>query len=165
MGAVAVNFLKVLLVVAMGGVLLVQLVVLPEQAAWMASQAPELAHLRYPVLTIAALGLVPAQVVVVCLWRLLTMVRDDTVFSPAAFRWVDVVIASGIVAAVVAAGLNVGLVAAGAGQPGVMLMLGFATAVGAGVALLVYVLRLLLQRAVALDAETTALHAELDGVV
>lgn len=41
-------------------------------------------------LTIAAVvGLLCVQVVIVCTWRLLDMVRADRIFSQAAFRWVD----------------------------------------------------------------------------
>ena len=43
-------------------------------------------------LVIVVLGIVTIQVTAVCIWRLLTMVRRGTVFSHAAFRYVDVVI-------------------------------------------------------------------------
>ena len=56
---------------------------------------------RIPLVVIVVLGIVTMQVTVVCVWRLLTMVRRGTVFSHAAFRYVDVVI--GAVAAASAA--------------------------------------------------------------
>ena len=41
---------------------------------------------------IAILGMGSVQVAVVCVWRLVMMVRRGTVFSHAAFRYVDGVI-------------------------------------------------------------------------
>ena len=43
-------------------------------------------------MAIVVLGIVCVQVTAVCVWQLLTMVRRDTVFSAAAFRYVDVII-------------------------------------------------------------------------
>src|SRR5690349_25127513 len=48
---------------------------------------------------ITVLGMVTVQVAVVCVWQLVAMVRRGTVFSPAAFRYVDIVIAAILAAA------------------------------------------------------------------
>src|SRR3954463_11395428 len=48
---------------------------------------------------VTVLGLVSVQVAVVCVWRLVTMVRRGTVFSHAAFRYVDVMIGAIVAAA------------------------------------------------------------------
>jgi hypothetical protein len=45
-----------------------------------------------PLRVITILGMVSVQVALVCVWRLVTMVRRGTVFSHAAFRYVDVMI-------------------------------------------------------------------------
>jgi hypothetical protein len=84
---------------------------------------------------ITILGMVSVQVALVCVWRLVTMVRRATVFSHAAFRYVDVMIG-----AIVAAAL-----------------LWFA--------LIVLVLRMLLAQAVARDVEAAQMQAELDEVI
>ena len=42
-----------------------------------------------PLRVITILGIGTAQVALVCVWRLVTMVRRGTVFSHAAFRYVD----------------------------------------------------------------------------
>ena len=114
---------------------------------------------------ITVLGMVSAQVVLVCLWRLVTMVRRGTVFSDAAFRYVD-----GVIGAFVAAALLWFVVTAlnAPGQrddPGVtVIMAGVGVAI-LGVALVVLVLRMLLVQAVAREIEATRLRAELDEVI
>lgn len=114
---------------------------------------------------ITIIGMLTVEVAVVCVWRLVTMVRRGTVFSYAAFRYVDVVIGAIIAAAVlwfVVTALNA------PGQrddPGVsVIMAGIGVAI-LGVALLVFVLRMLLAQAVARDVEATRMQAELDEVI
>ncbi|MCH1867978.1 DUF2975 domain-containing protein [Nocardioides sp. CFH 31398] len=117
------------------------------------------------------LAVVCLQVVGVCVWRLLTMVRRGTVFTAAALRHVDRVVGAIAVLAVLVTVLPVVAVVSNRTQPGdavapgvVGLALG-ASVVLAGVALVVLAQRLLLAQAVARDAETRALQAELDGVI
>ena len=120
---------------------------------------------------VCVLGVVTLQVIAVCIWRLLTMVRRGTVFSPAAFRFVDLIIGALGAAAVLA--LSVAVLARFANHavpedevaPGlVALVCGFALVI-AGVALVVYVMRTLLAQAVALDSEAKHLKSELDEVI
>jgi hypothetical protein len=111
------------------------------------------------------LGIVTVQVVMVCVWRLLTMVRRGTVFSHAAFRYVDVVIGAVAVASLLLFGLGVLLAPGESVAPGVVLLIGGAAALVAGIALVVLVMRTLLAQAVARDAEASSLQAELDEVI
>lgn len=117
------------------------------------------------------LAVVCLQVVGVCVWRLLTMVRRGTVFSAAALRQVDRVVAAiGVLAVLVAVIPVVGVVSnrtqpGDAVAPGVVGLVLGAAVVLAGVALVVLVQRMLLAEAVARDAETRALRDELDGVI
>jgi hypothetical protein len=114
---------------------------------------------------IVVLGIVTLQVTAVCVWRLLTMVRRGTVFSHAAFRYVDVVIAAIAAGSVLVFALAVTLAPGEDVAPGVVgLICGLSLTV-AGVALIVLVLRMLLAQAVALDARTHDLQAELEGVI
>ena len=114
---------------------------------------------------ITILGMVSVQVAVVCVWKLVTMVRRGTVFSHAAFRYVD-----GVIGAIVAASLLWFAVTAvnAPGQredPGVtVIMAGIGLAI-LGVALIVLVLRMLLSQAVARDVEAAQMQAELDEVI
>ena len=114
---------------------------------------------------IAILGMGCVQVAVICVWRLVTMVRRGTVFSHAAFRYVD-----GVIGAIVAAALIwfavTGINAPGQrDDPGVTLIMGGIGVAILGVALIVLVLRTLLAQAVARDVEATQLRAELDQVI
>jgi hypothetical protein len=99
------------------------------------------------------------------------MVRRGTVFSLAAFRYVDTVI--GAIAAASVLTLGIAVVAAHSNRttpgdevaPGLVAMICGASLVIAGVALIVLVLRMLLAQAVALDSQARHLQSELDEVI
>ncbi len=93
--------------------------------------------MRIPIVGIVLLGIVTIQVTMVCVWRLLTMVRRGTVFSHAAFRYVDVVIGAIAAAALLMFGLGVVLAPGEAVAPGIVLLIGGAAVLVAGVALIV----------------------------
>ena len=114
---------------------------------------------------LAILGLVAVQVALVCVWRLVTMVRRGTVFSHAAFRYVDGVIGAIVAVALVWFAVTVLNAPGQREDPGVTLIMGGIGVAILGVALVVYVLRTLLAQAVARDVEATRLRAELDGVI
>ena len=114
---------------------------------------------------ITILGIGTAQVALACIWRLVTMVRRGTVFSHAAFRYVDVIIGA-IVAAALAWFAVTAVNAPGQrADPGVTLIMGGIGVAILGVALIVLLLRMLLAQAVARDAEATQLQADLDDVI
>lgn len=162
MGNLAVLALRVVLAVALGGSLFVQAVMVPLLWADL-DEAP--AAVRVPMVIIVILGIMTMQVTAVCVWRLLTMVRKGTVFSHAAFRYVDIVIGAIAAASLLTFGLAVTLAPGEAVAPGIVgLICGLSLVVG-GVALIVLVLRMLLAQAVALDAEAHHLQAELDEVI
>jgi hypothetical protein len=163
MGQLAVRALRVVLVLVLAGTVFVQ-----AGMVWVLATGadPEDGSLPLTSLRIVTiLGMVSVQVAVVCVWRLVTMVRRGTVFSDAAFRYVD-----GVIGAIVAAALVwfavTGLNAPGQrADPGVtVIMAGVGVAI-LGVALLVFVLRTLLVQAVARDVEAAQLKAELDEVI
>ena len=163
MGKLAVRALRAVLAVVLVGTVLVQAGML-----WALISGSDPADGSLPLTAlrlITILGVLAVQVALVCVWRLVTMVRRGTVFSHAAFRYVD-----GVIGAIVAAALGwfaVTIVNA-PGQrddPGVtVIMAGIGVAV-LGVALIVYVLRMLLVQAVARDVEAVQMQAELDAVI
>ena len=165
MGHLALLALRIVLAMVLAGSLFVQAVMVPLLAVDLDGLDPDYAYLRAPLLVIVVLGIVTVQVTLVCVWRLLTMVRRGTVFSDAAFRYVDIVIGAVAAASLVTFGLGVLLAPGEAVAPGVVLLIGGAGLLVAGVALIVLVLRMLLAQAVARDAEAHHLQAELDEVI
>jgi hypothetical protein len=162
MGQLTVLTLRVVLALALAGSLLVQAVMVP--LLWMdLDEAP--AAVRIPVIVIVLLGIVTLQVVAVCVWRLLTMVRRGTVFSHAAFRYVDIIIGAVATASVLTFGLAVALAPGEAVAPGIVGLICGMSLVVAGVALVILVQRMLLAQAVARDTEAQHLQAELDEVI
>jgi hypothetical protein len=162
MGHLAVLALRIVLAIALAGSLFVQTVMVP--LIWIdLDEAP--GAVRVPVVIIVVLGIVTLQVTAVCVWRLLTMVRRGTVFSHAAFRYVDIIIGAVVAASVLVFAMAVTLAPGEDVAPGVVgLICGLALVV-AGVALVVLVLRTLLAQAVARDVEAQHLQAELDEVI
>lgn len=163
-----VRVLQGVIAVALLGSLVVQLVIVP--LLWLDMEGAP-AGIRTSLAVIAVLGVLTLQVVGVCVWRLLTMVSRHTVFSPAAFRYVDVVIgaigagALLLLAVAVVARFANHAVEGDAVAPGMVgLICGIALVVG-GVALLVYVMRTLLAQAISLGHEARSLRSELDEVI
>ncbi len=165
MGTLTMLALRVVLALVLAGSVFVQLVMVPLLASDLDELNPDHAYLRTPLLVFAVLGIVTIQVVLVCVWRLLTMVRRGTVFSDAAFRYVDVVIGAVAAASLLTFGLGVVLAPGEAVAPGVVLLIGGAAVLVAGIALIVLVMRMLLAQAVARDTEAHHLQAELDEVI
>ena len=165
MGHLTVLALRIVLVVALAGSLFVQAVMVPLLAIDLDGLDADHAHLRTPLILIAVLGIMTIQVTLVCVWRLLTMVRRGTVFSDAAFRYVDIVFGAVAAASLLTFGLGVILAPGEAVAPGIVLLIGGLGVLVAGVALIVLVLRMLLAQAVARDAEAHDLQAELDEVI
>ncbi|APU43682.1 MULTISPECIES: DUF2975 domain-containing protein [unclassified Streptomyces] len=161
MGRLTVGTLRGVLAVVLTGTVLVQ-----ASMVWALGNDPEEGSLPLtPLRVITILGMVTAQVALVCVWRLVTMVRRGTVFSHAAFRYVD-----GVIWAIVAAALLWFAVTAinAPGQredPGVTVIMGGIGLAVLGVALIVLVLRMLLAQAVARDGEAARMRAELDEVI
>jgi hypothetical protein len=163
MGKLTVRALRAVLAMVLTGTVLVQALMV-----WVlvSGSDPEDGSLPLTALrVITILGLGTAQVALVCVWRLVTMVRRGTVFSHAAFRYVD-----GIIGAIVAAALVWFAVTAvnAPGQradPGVTLIMGGIAVAILGVALIVLVLRMLLAQAVARDVQAAQMQAELDEVI
>lgn len=165
MSELARRVLRVVIVLLFAGLLFFQAVLLPLLGVDIAEGGDDVVHLRWPVVVIGILGVATVEVVLVCIWRLLTMVRAETVFSRSAFRYVDVIIGAIAVAAGLLLLLGVVLAPGEAVPPGMVLALGIVAMGVGGIALLVLVLRALLAKAVALDSTATTLRAELDEVI
>jgi hypothetical protein len=163
MGKLAVGALRVVLVVVFTGTALVQALMLWTLVSGSDPEGGSLPLTALRVITI--LGMVSVQVATVCVGRLVTMVRRGTVFSHAAFRYVDGVIGAIVAAALVWFAVTVVNAPGQRDDPGVTLIMGGIGVAILGVALIVLVLRLLLAQAVARDVEATQMQAELDEVI
>src|SRR5262245_50613429 len=98
MGEFAVRALRAVLVVVLIGTVLIQV-----GLVWtlVSGSDPEDGSFRMAALRVVTIvGMASAQVALVCVWRLVAMVRRGTVFSDAAFRYVD-----GVIAAIIAGAL------------------------------------------------------------
>jgi hypothetical protein len=163
MGKLAVRALRVVLVVVLAGTVLVQAGMVWTLAS---GSDPEDGSLPLtPLRVITILGMVSVQVALVCVWRLVTMVRRGTVFSHAAFRYVDVMIGAIVAAALVWFAVTVLNAPGQRADPGVTVIMGGVGVAILGVALIVLLLRMLLAQAVARDVEAAQLEAELDEVI
>ncbi|GAA2347267.1 DUF2975 domain-containing protein [Saccharopolyspora halophila] len=165
MGSWAVWALRVVLVMLLGGSVFLQAVMVPLLAADLNELNAEHAWLKTPLLTIIVLGVVCCQVILVCVWRLVSMVRRATVFSHGAFRYVHVVIGALVCAAALVFALACLLAPGEAVAPGVVLLICGVVVAILGMALIVLVLRMLLAQAVARDAEAAQLQDELKDVI
>lgn len=164
MGKLTILALRIVLMAALAGSLFVQLRMVPLLAIDLEEAGADLVTVRIPLLVIVVLGIMTVQVTLVCVWRLLTMVRRGTVFSHGAFRYVDIIFGAVAAASVLVFGIAV-LLAPGDAAPGIVLLVCGAALLIAGAALIVLVLRALLAQAVARDTEARHLRDELDEVI
>ena len=150
-----VALLKAGLVLLFGVLVLFQTMSLPGQFAYMAREDPEMAYLRWPATAVTVFWLLCVQVVIVAIWKLLTLVRRERIFSTDSMAWVNVIvwaIAAGWVS-LVGVFLYVGF---NAQDPALPLIL-FLAVVGVSVlGLLVVVLRALLRQATTLRSDMEA---------
>ncbi|MEU9762346.1 DUF2975 domain-containing protein [Streptomyces sp. NPDC001834] len=137
-----------------------QIVVIPTTAADEVDRFPPYAPFAAPYVTVAIVGIACVQVALVAIWMLLTMVRRDAIFTPLAFRWVDVIIGSSAVATLLAIGVAGHLaltdVPSPNGNMGAVSALAaaiVAVGVGASFAMLVVIMRGLLRKATDLQTE------------
>jgi hypothetical protein len=163
MGKLTVRALRAVLAVVLAGTVFVQAGMV---WALVSGNDPEDGTLPLTALrVITILGMVSVQVALVCVWRLVTMVRRGTVFSPDAFRYVDGVIGAIVAAALVWFAVTIINAPDQREDPGVtVIMAGIGVAI-LGVALIVYVLRMLLAQAVVRDVEAAQMQAELAEVI
>jgi hypothetical protein len=163
MGKLTVWALRAVLVVVLAGTVFVQVGMV---WALVGGNDPEDGSLPLtPLRVITILGMVAVQVTGVCVWRLVTMARRGTVFSDAAFRYVDIVIGAITAAALLWFAVTAINAPGQRADPGVTVIMGGIGVAILGVALIVLVLRTLLAQAVARDVEATHMKAELDEVI
>ncbi|PWC03511.1 DUF2975 domain-containing protein [Agromyces badenianii] len=155
--------LRVLLVLVFAGLLVAQLLSLPGQFSHMAAENPELGFIPWLLLILALLEAVCFQIVIVCTWRLLTLVGSDRIFSEEAFVWVDAIVWAMVVAWLLLAGVAAYLVSViyftpELRDPGVPIALTGMVLIGGVMVLTMVVMRALLRQA-------TVLRSDLEEVI
>lgn len=147
--------LRILLVTFFLGLLVAQVMSMPGQFRYMAQEEPDLAYLRWPLTVWSILLLACVQVVIVCTWKLLDMVQADRIFSEQSFRWVDVIIATMVVAWLLFAGMT-SYLAYLASDPGAAVLPFGISLCGAVFLMLLVVMRALLRQATTLRTDMEA---------
>lgn len=144
--AIVLSKIFIALIIAAG--LFVQLIILPVQASESAAASPDLEFLRVPLLVIGVLFVLCGQIVVSCVWVLLSLIRKEAIFSRRAFKYVDIMIGALLAgAALIFLALLTMELTADAGEPG-LFVLALGVAFGcAALALVIFVMRGLLVKA------------------
>lgn len=147
MHKVTIVSLKVVIVAMLALLLACQLFMVPGVARQAAENYPDLNFLQIPGIVVAVLFLLCVQVVLVCVWRLLSLVRASVIFSDDAFVWVDIILSAIVLATLLIAISMATLASSHVASPSVMLLCALGVVVGAGLALLIVVMRGLLRNA------------------
>ena len=151
----AVALLRVFLVVLFGVLVLFQVMSLPGQFAYMAQEDPEHAYLRWPATAVTVFWVLCIQLVIVCTWKLLTLVQNDRIFSEASLMWVNAIVWAILAAWVVLVGMFL-YIGFNADDPGLPLLL-FLMMIGVtALGLLMVVMRALLRQATTLRTDMEA---------
>lgn len=150
--------LRVLLVLVFAGLLVAQVLSLPGEFSQTARENPEAGAVPWLILTVAILVLVCFQIVIVCTWRLLSLVRSNRIFSTESFAWVDAIVWAVAAAWALVATLSAYLVAViyftpEIRDPGTPIMLTGLVLIGAVIVLTMVVLRALLRQATVLQSD------------
>lgn len=155
--------LRVLLVVAALFSLVMLVLSVPGSFADDLARHPRAAHLLWPVLIATEGGILAFLVVIGCTWQLLGAVQRDRIFHEESMRWVDVLVRVFVTGWLVLVALAAYLTTViyltpELRDPGTPLLLFGMVVIGAVLVMIVAVLRALLKRA-------TALQADLDEVI
>ena len=158
MSKLAVRLLRVALLVLLLVSVLVQVLV-PVWASREGTSFPEVAYLVVPYSVAAILFIGCGQVVLLAVWRLLSFIGDEVIFTRRAVRWVDVIIACAAVATALTATVLVHMLGflPGGGGPTVYLL---AVTIAGGVT---FVLFMVVMRGLLVSAAVD--RTELDGVI
>jgi len=155
--------LRILLVLAFAYSLVLLFLSIPGSLIADLDDATAPPRLVWPIAVAVELGVLGVLVIIVCTWKLLTMVKQDRIFTDASLRWVNIIVRTFVIGwaalCVLAAYLSAVIyLTPELRDPGVPMMLFGAVLLGAVLVMLVAVLRALLRRA-------TAMRQDLEEVI
>ncbi len=152
--------LRILLAMVFAALVATELFAVPRMVPDLTEPSLEQSFMRGTMLTVLVLGLLCVQVVIVCTWKLLTMVAHDRIFSASSLPWVNAIVWAVAVgwamllgAFVCAYYFIIDEVSDDPVLPALLLVL---LLVGAVVGLLMVVMRALLRQAMTLRADMEA---------
>ena len=149
----AIGTLKGLIVVLIALLLVCQAFVVPAVAQQMVERSHGLGYLLVPGIIITVGFLLCVQIALVCVWRLLSLVRASSIFSEDSFTYVDIILGTVAVATVLIFGSFLTLAVAGVASPSVVILCSLGIVVGSGLTLLIIVMRGLLRKASQLEQD------------
>lgn len=149
----AIITLKGLIVALIALLLVCQVFVVPDVAQQMVERSPELGYLEVPGTLVTVGFLLCVQAALVCVWRLLSLVRAASIFSDDSFTWVDTILGVVVLATLLIFGSFLTLAIAGVASPSVIILCSLGLVVGSGLTLLIVVLRGLLRKASQLERD------------
>lgn len=149
----AILALKGLLLALLLTLVACQVYIVPNFAGVTAAIYPDVAYLEIPGIITAVLFLCCVQIALLCVWRLLSLVAKDTIFSQRSYIYVDTILVLIVIATAVALAALFGLVALQIGTGSTQLICLLGVVLGAGSALLVVVLRGLITKAAELQQD------------
>ena len=149
----AIITLKTLILVLVALLLVCQVFVIPAVAQQMIERSPQLDYLQVPGIVVTVGFLLCVQVALVCVWRLLTLVRASIIFSENAFTYVNIILGIVALATFLILGSFITLAATGSASPSVVILCLLGIVVGSGLALMIVVMRGLLRKASQLERD------------
>ena len=145
--------LKILIAVMIVLLLASQILVIPEVARITALRNPDVSQLEIPGIIGAVIFLALVELTLICVWRLLSLVRTERIFSADAFRFVDIILWT-LVSAGALIAISYGVILASrAVSLSLTLLAVLGVVVSLALALLVVVLRGLLRKALELEQD------------
>jgi hypothetical protein len=154
--------LRILLGLVFAALVAAQIWAVPGVLPDMAGPSLEQSVVRGTMLAVSLVGLACVQVVIVCTWQLLTLVRDDRIFSASSLPWVNAIVGALALGWAMLLGAFVCsyyfVIDEVSDDPALPALLLVLLLVGAVVGLLVVVMRALLKQA-------TVLRSDLEAVI
>ena len=155
--------LRIALVLAFAFAIVMQVLAMPGELMEGLRRAPEFAHLYWPTFIVTELELLGFQVLIVCTWKLLTMIREDRIFSEESSKWVNLIVRTVFTGWLVFAAFSAYVVSViyltpEIRDPGTPMLLFGILLVGAVLVMLIVVMR-------TLQRQATTLRNDLDEVI
>jgi hypothetical protein len=152
--------LRILLAIVFVALVAAQVWAVPALLPDLAEPTLERTFMRWAMGTVSVLALVCVQVVIVCTWKLLTLVTDDRIFSASSLPWVNGIVRATVAGWVMLLGAFVCsyyfIVDEVSDDPAVPALLLLLLLVGAVLGLLIVIMRALLRQATTLRADMEA---------